>query len=290
VRVRFRQLGVTWVVHNFVSGAYGAAAALPFPWTDRQLVVYREFVRRYLRVAFAPSRVDHVQGGFYVYGLLARPEPGPRLLYDLPGAEGLLAAAEALQRSGRTNEAAREVARLGRLLGDVGHLRDVMAFSFRSAGRWDGAYRMYAPGILAGMVDDENWLGFAMAALETGRIDEALVASRRARVLYPSRALETDQLLATVEHAAGERALREGKPVEAETAYRACLESLSRLPRSAQLDESRLFATVRLADALARQGRRREAQDQLNEAALIRDTALQTPEARAVLRRIGTEP
>ncbi|MEK7474234.1 MAG: tetratricopeptide repeat protein [Candidatus Coatesbacteria bacterium] len=290
VRKCARQLGVTWVVHNFVSGAYRASAALPFPWSDRQLVVYREFVRRYLRVAFAPSRVDHVQGGFYVYGLLPRPEPGPRLIYDLPGAEGLLAGAEALVRAGKSDDAAREVARLGRLLSDVGHLRNVMAFSFRSAGRWDGAYRMYAPGVQAGMVDDENWLGFAMAALETGRIDEALVAARRAAVLYPSRTPEIDQLTATLEHHAGERALREGKFAEAEAAYRACLESLNRLPRSVQLDESRLYATVKLADALARQGRRREAQDQLNEAALIRETALQTPEARAVLRRIGTEP
>jgi len=289
-RVRFRQLGVRWVVHNFVTAAYRTSTSLPFPWTDRQLVVYREFVRRYLRVAFPPSRVDHVQGGFYVYGLLDAPEPGPRLVYDLPGAEGLLAPAEALSRAGKAEEAAREVARLGRLLGDVGHLRNVMAYSFRVAGRWTGAYRMYAPGIQAGMVDDENWLGFAMAAEQTGRIDEALIATRRAQVLYPSRQAEIDQLLATVEHEAGERALRAGKPGEAETAYRQCLESLGRLPPAPALEEAKLFATVRLADALARQGRRREAKEALDEAVLIRDSALKTPEAQAVLRRIGNNP
>jgi tetratricopeptide (TPR) repeat protein len=254
------------------------------------LLLYRGFVRAYLRVAVIPARVDHVQGGFYVYRILPWPERGPALVYDLPGAEGLLADAMTLQHAGDAAAAAREVARLGRLLPDVCHLRNVIGYSFREAGRWDGAYRMYAPGIRAGMVDDENWSGFAAAAAGLGKTDEALVAARRAWELYPAWRGDTDRLLANLEHDRGERALRGGRLAEAEAAYTACLESLARLPRTVDFENATLYASVRLSEALARQGRKREAKERLDAAALVRPALLRTAEARAVLRLIGDKP
>jgi len=290
VRRRFRQLGADRLVHNFVTGDYWTDLGGPFPWADWQLALYRAFVRRHLRVASVPRRVDHVHGGFYVYRVGAEEGPGPRILYYLPGAEGMLARAGFLQRRGEGDAASREVARLGHLLPDVGHVRNVMAYSFRNAGRWQAAYRMYGPAIEAGMVDDENWAGFALAAERLGKTDEAAVAARRAWELYPHRRREVDQLLATLEHGAGERALERGAVAEAREAYLACLASLGRLPASKDLRGATVFAVVRLSYAYALEGKYAEARDRMNEAIRLDPAVTSTQEARQVLRLIGGKP
>jgi tetratricopeptide (TPR) repeat protein len=82
--------------------------------------------------------------------------------------------------------------------GPVAEYQSILGFCARIAGDYDLAWRSYRPGFEEGLVNDENAFGFGVAALRTGRLEDAERGFLRAAELYPQAAGKARTALALV--------------------------------------------------------------------------------------------
>lgn len=177
VRKRLRQKGITHHLHNFPSSEYRRLVYWAGPeWSDRQLKLYAEFTRRYVRAAHSPSLVDHLNGGFYVFEFLPRPSPRALPVMFLPFTEGRLLRSYQLLRADRVAEARVEAERVLRPVRDSLCAQFVLAALAGRAGEHAEAARLLRPGIEAGYVANGNWGFYGGAVGQMGRRDEAVKA------------------------------------------------------------------------------------------------------------------
>ncbi|MEK7766433.1 MAG: hypothetical protein AAB368_09365, partial [bacterium] len=171
---KFRQLGVTHLLHNYVTADLVGTHYARFPWTPRMLRLYADFARRRLAVVFHTDGCDYNNGGFYVYQLRPRPldPPAPNTFF-LPGAETAWLAALRFENAKRYRENLAECELLLKLLPDVGHAWNETAHARFLLNDGANAYRLYRPFAEQGMVDQLNLPEFGAAALLVGHLAEA---------------------------------------------------------------------------------------------------------------------
>jgi tetratricopeptide (TPR) repeat protein len=260
--VKFRQTGARMMLYNYVRARALERRYVHFPWTDRALALYRNHVRTRSEIVMWSAQCDHMDGGFYLYRLRGPDEasgPRPVLVPFLPGAEGLMGLERECEMRG-DRKAAEEVARgLIARLPEVGLYYNVMGFLLQLDGEWGKALAMYRRTVDAGIMDDENWSGYAVAAMQVGRYEDADRALRKALEIYPMRRLGVVTSLATCDFQWGGKLLLAGQYKKAEKVLRDCLDILVRSGLASEHPNSAAIAEVKLAEALARQGRRDEA-------------------------------
>ncbi len=192
IRIRFRQSNIRGVLYNFVTEGYPHPAAEPYPWTDRQIAVWREFVERWLDLTDRPGRVDHLNGGFVVYRVRrGAPNERPAWLPYLPGLESLYYTIVSSKDLRIWNQNALEV---DRRAPGVDWIRDRVAMAPYNVKDYETAWTWYASGIAHDTIDDGNFWEGGIAALQTRRYPEAERAFRRAAATVPALAAEAARL------------------------------------------------------------------------------------------------
>lgn len=197
VRKRYRQLGDPALLYNFVSSEWLHIRYSAFTWDRRMLVVYREFVRRHLAIVERTPTSEYTNGGFALYMVRRRPAaPGPKLVWYLPGTEGVFGTPAKLMHAGRHPESANAFRALADSLPDVGQPANWAAHTAMMTGDFRSAYALLRPFALEGMMDSLNLPQFGECAVRMGRVDEGERALRAALVAYPTQRSQIGTILA----------------------------------------------------------------------------------------------
>jgi len=175
---RWRQLGVTHVVHNYAAALFHRNSQTIYPWTVRDLEVWAGFWRRHAVLSHAPEKIDRKEGGYYVYAL-SREARVPQATPTLPGIEGLYAVVEAYLRREDWATAAAGVNTLDRIVGDFPQVM-VFVARFRHAGDPGREAALLERAAAGGYRDPLLWSELARLADVLGRPAEAAAWRRRA--------------------------------------------------------------------------------------------------------------
>jgi len=171
VRVRFRQLGVRYMLYNFLTEGYPQPLVVPYAWDDRMLGVWRDFVERDLELAVRPARLDNLNGCFCFWRLKGAPASAPpSFLPYLPGVSSLIFSITSERTPVKRLEAALRVgARLPRV--DLVDAR--IAEGFYSAGDGRRAWEYLQPSLRHRTLCDGNYWGAVNLAARLGRFADA---------------------------------------------------------------------------------------------------------------------
>jgi len=184
LKARFRQLGISHLVFNYVTESYTWPCDRPYAWDSRQLALWHDFVKAHLEPAVRPVRSDHQNGGFYVFRTVDRarwPAPGP---FYLPGIKPLR---WEMQNSTQVvpgpdpRTAARAYAAR---FPDVGIFSVEVSMLSVALGDWKTAYDTMRPWYRAGMVSDVSTGCYGQACLALGKYEEAVEALGQSMRLF----------------------------------------------------------------------------------------------------------
>ncbi|MEK7476045.1 MAG: hypothetical protein AAB152_10510 [Candidatus Coatesbacteria bacterium] len=171
IRIRFRQLGVRYVLYNFLTEGYPQPIVTPYAWDDRMLAVWREFVERDLDLAVRPARLDNLNGCFCFWRLRDAPAPvPPAFLPYLPGVSSLSYAITSEREPVRRLEAALRVAAR---IPHVDLVDALTAEAYFSAGDGRRAWEYLQPSLRHRTLCDGNYWGAANLAARLGRFADA---------------------------------------------------------------------------------------------------------------------
>ena len=184
-RKKIRQRGITYLLHNFISAEYrGIFWFQGPPWTDRQLLVYKDFMREYARPAYYPKLVDHFNGGYYVYSMERSPSSKPYPLFYLPYVEGRFRAAYLTRPYPDDNARLFEARRAASGIEDVYYTQYTLASFYWDTGQIGPVAAILRPGVEAGYVGDSSITKYGYALLSAGKGKEALKQLKRAQDIY----------------------------------------------------------------------------------------------------------
>jgi len=213
--VRFRQLGIRYVLHNFTTESFERRYQRR-PWSARDLGVWGGYWRSHARLLYRSPRMDAAYGWFLLYELGTPPRDAT---VSLPGVAGVVSSAEEAEAVGRPDVARDTMRLLGERLGMFATVQYALGTYALAHGRPAEAYRRLAaaggqgllhPGLFEPPVDIAlsrgdlpaavHWAAAMVRAcpelVELGRLRELLVAlSGRPPVPSVDRA-ELDAVLA----------------------------------------------------------------------------------------------
>jgi len=246
LRVRFRQLGVSYLVENVVSVDIVLHFQAPFAWDPRMLRLYHDFCRNHLEVISAPSRIDQANGGFYLFRLGLLPDGAQRKeLFFLPGAEAALAGGQAEQKAGRLDNASHLYADITRVIPSVAFFSSQFGEILAARGRWREARALLLPDVRQGYRDQRNLLDLGFAATHLGRPDEAVEMFERCLRIYDRSDAIVFNLATAYEWRARSR-LNAGRTKDARLDLGRSVLTLSRIPPKSQAVDPRI--RIKLAD------------------------------------------
>jgi hypothetical protein len=186
VGVRFRQMGVRWIVYDMDFAKWDRTVTPSYPWSDRALRLYTEFAKRHFRLVTSTACRGPGYGFHWVFEVTRRPRAPAARVPVLPGtdpawAAGVLAMGRA---DGRTAEA--EFTRLLRLLPEVTEAKATLGQLYVDLQRYREAYPLVRTATEEGFLNCANpmLLDWATAALYTGRTAEGDRLYQRAREVY----------------------------------------------------------------------------------------------------------
>lgn len=254
LRIRFRQLDVDAVLVNPVVSMTGASQFTPFAWTERQTRLWGEFIGRWWELTFVPPTRDHINGCHYLYRIRPVPLPVPtEPLLHLPGAESEMLRVTLL------GDADGPMAGLGLLRVAFDRMPRVIQFEnfagsiARDAGDHAAAYRYTLESVERGWIDDDNWGGHAMSALQIRKFASALRALALVRAGYPGWDDWADRFSAETRFHLALGAMHDGRPATAERDLAAAILALPpdhgqpwRASRAGLLHAARSLALRRL--------------------------------------------
>lgn len=234
--VKFRELNTDRIVYNPMTAINNGAIFQPFVWTPEMIKTWRSFFERWWDLEYAPHGADHANGMYYVYRLRREAKPPPALLAHLPGTESIAADAMDLASALPASRALypEYLREIDQRAPRIALYQDQAAFLAREEEFNDAAYRLYQPGIRAGFVDDENFPGFGIVALRTGRAAEALAIFQRTRQIYPDWAAIMEDFAARARFLMARQLLR-NDPRTADRLLTDGLTDLTTSPHAARL-------------------------------------------------------
>jgi len=94
LKIKFRQLGATHMIYNYISAQWLTGRYPPFEWDQRMLKLYREYAIGHLGLLRKSVSTDYSVGGICVYRIRRHPDPPwHATTWFLPGVEQLYTAA-----------------------------------------------------------------------------------------------------------------------------------------------------------------------------------------------------
>jgi hypothetical protein len=183
IRVRFRQLGVRWIMHNFITEGYPHPIVEPYRWDDRMIAVWRGFVERWLEVAVPAASVDNLNGGFCFWRVRDVPlAKAPSYLPYLPGLDSVynsfVSRRDVRQWLAIALEANKRVP-------NVDFVTDRIVQAYYVIQDWPKVWEWVQPSISHGTVDDANWWHAAVVLAVMGRFNDAEKMLTRAEQVKP---------------------------------------------------------------------------------------------------------
>ncbi|MEK7767875.1 MAG: hypothetical protein AAB368_16715, partial [bacterium] len=185
MRKKVRQWGIGHVLYNAVSATYRTTLWYAGrPWSDRQLALYEEFIRRYWTLEYRSPLADNDNGGYYVWRIESRPQaPAPAVWY-LPGAEGILSPLNApwVGRDGvpSTAQYLQWLQEVAARTPNVCNGLDAYSYALERAGNWTAALPLLERLHRAGFEGNALLARYGQALLIAGRVDAALPVVARA--------------------------------------------------------------------------------------------------------------
>jgi hypothetical protein len=182
---RFRQLGVSHLVFNFITESYTWPCDKPYAWDSRQLDLWHAFVKGRLVPVTAPFRSDHQNGGFYIFRLAERAKwPAPGAFY-MPGIKPLRWEMQNSTQVMGSGTDPRGVAMMyAKRFPDIGIFNVEVSMLSVALGDWKTAYEAMRPWYRAGLVSDVSTGCYGQACLALGRYDEAVEALGKSTRLF----------------------------------------------------------------------------------------------------------
>jgi tetratricopeptide (TPR) repeat protein len=237
------------MVLNYVSEGHPYNANV-YAWDDRQLELWRAFLRRYaLRVA-VDLPCDVPNGGFCLWRMVTRAPPAREPLFYLPGIKPLRHwIREPYLETGDDRAAAARAMTLSARFPDVLVFKAEAGLFLAGAGEWARGYPLLRECADRGMVGEALHTYLGTAAMHLGRFDEALRRLEVAERLYPDQRVDLERRIGEVLARQARDAVRAGRR---ERALALALEAARRAPASA-------FALVTLADVRMARGESAEA-------------------------------
>jgi hypothetical protein len=199
---RFKQLGCSHLLCNYVAECYPHPWVSAFVWTPRQIEIWKEFIRTRTEVAAVVEASDSANGGYYILRLLDEPAavPASPWLPVLPGLQEVWWRVTAHPDAESAYRAAR---RLVRRLPESLQARNLLGTACAKTNRWEEAFAALSPGVEHRWIDTENYWVFAKAALRTGRLEAARIALEWSRRSYPELGSSIATLAAVLGRDAG---------------------------------------------------------------------------------------
>jgi tetratricopeptide (TPR) repeat protein len=184
-RKKIRQRGITHLLHNFISAEYRGIFWFEGPaWTDRMLYLYKDFMKQYARPVYIPDRVDHFNGGYYVFSMEPTPSRKPYPLYYLPYIEGRFRNAYHTRSYPGYDAGLLEARRVAQPIGDVYYVQHNLASFLWDTGKIEAVAALLKPGVEAGYIGDSSITKYGFALLSSGKSREAIKALKQAWNVY----------------------------------------------------------------------------------------------------------
>ncbi|MEK7474944.1 MAG: hypothetical protein AAB152_04830 [Candidatus Coatesbacteria bacterium] len=183
VRVGLRQLRASHLVLNYVSEGHPYNASI-YEWSDRQLELWRAFLKRHAERVAIDLPCDVPNGGFCLWRLVASAPPEP--LFYLLGIKPLRVWIRKpyLDAGDAPASAARALAVSARFPDVLVFKADAGLF-LAGSGEWARGYPLLRECAAAGMVGEALHTYLGSAAMHLNRYDEALRHLATAGRLYP---------------------------------------------------------------------------------------------------------
>jgi len=244
ISVRLRQLNVSHMVLNFTSEGHPYNSEL-YSWTDRQLGLWRDFLRVHARREEVRLPCDVPNGGFCLWRIVRRTEPSGGPLFFLPGIKPLRMwirrpAADAKDFLG----SALRATEMSRRYPDVLVFRHEAGVFFAFAGEWARAYPLLRECADQGMVAEAGLTQLGTAAMKLGKLDEAIRYLEAAERVYIDQYDDIEGRLSEALALSARKMMRERK---LDRALELALAAASR-------SQARPIAVVTLADVRAARG------------------------------------
>jgi hypothetical protein len=212
VRKRVKQLGLTHQLHNFVSAEYRALAWYGGPgWDERQLLLYADFVKSYLKPVLGPDRIDYDNGGFYAFEITRKPGKYP--LFYLASTEGCFHDAFAMLGNGPAARILADAEVIAARMKGVAESELILAKFYAKLNDHTRINELLEPGYRLGFIGDGSIKAYAASSIETGRIEPAIKAYCRAYLM--TRELTLLRSMAFGFYARSQAAFRRGEYTKA---------------------------------------------------------------------------
>jgi len=186
IRARFHQLGVRWILHNFITEGYPHQAVVPYVWDDRMIAVWREFVERDLELAVRPIGVDNFNGGFCFWRVRDVPASvRPSYLPYLPGLDTIY---NSFVSCRDVADWLKVVLEVNRRVPNVDFITDRIVQAYYVLQDWPRVWQYVQPSIAHGTIDDANYWHAAVVLAVMGQFaySEQMMATASRRA-WPSR-------------------------------------------------------------------------------------------------------
>lgn len=123
--------------------------------------------------------------GLAAWGLAGSPREGCAAIPHLPGAESVHHQATRLKSEGAYAEALREFEKIASAYPEILSFRRDVGYCYAQIKDWPNTYRWLKPIVDADLMDSTSLVTFGLAALNTGKLDEAYRVLRTALGRHP---------------------------------------------------------------------------------------------------------
>jgi len=187
--VRFRQLGVEWLLYDAWKSGWVGTTDTPYQWDDRMLGLCFEYARRYQRPVLFSGKVDPEYGSLWVVRVYPDPLPPLGKVFFLPGTEAYCySGAARASMAGNFAEALAAFSGIRRKLPGVLSLEAIEGHFLMLDGRYAESYPRLKHGLDVGLVFRWNLLDMVVVAGGLGRRNEACAAlgwARKVNTAWP---------------------------------------------------------------------------------------------------------
>lgn len=181
--IKFRQLGASHLLYNYVSAEWLGMRYIVFPWSKRMLRMYVDYCKLHQDMIWRTHTNNYDEGGMVLYRLEDRAIfPKPKNIWFAPGMEQLYGLGPTLRAKREYSEFMKLAQANYGLIPDVGTAWNELGYAYLLMGDSEKAHFYLKEFADAGMMDGLNLVNYGIAARLSGRSDKGRRLLREAEV------------------------------------------------------------------------------------------------------------